>query len=587
MAWRLGLAVVAICSTTAHQNGDIIVAAAAAALAPTSTFRLLQSQHSTARCDQLDFNDSGRVDVADLLLCLSAFGQPTNGPGAQFAVSGGPAVSVSDLLLVLSAYGSTCSGTTSALGAESSGGVDVDPCGCRATEGWSSSAGACTSDGHTSNTEAARCATPSASAPPPERPPPAAADACVRLAEEGLDCGACIPATSLPPPSSAATVCPMRTAVQDADAERAGRWRGRRPRALYNQTEHLWAEDAPVRTIILEMSEQSWEFLVNDPTAEAYTEATVRIAGLATVGEADRGTPAEHGVWTGVGVRFKGYWGSLRTCFRGSSTLAQSDCRKLSFKIKFNYVNPEARFFGLKKIMLHATLADETLMRERLSYSLWREMGVPAPRSTHMDVGLRLTDSTHPQPGTVGTRPVGAAQDAPWPLGMHLLTEVIDGRFTDTNFRGGDNNLWKEAWPGMERGPLEYLLETNQNVPDAVTRLEEFRVALESASNDWELVQVVREFMKARTVSKYWAVDRAVDMWDGPIFFRQQAGGYFNHNYFLVQSDDGDPGEFSIVPWDVDDTFTAEGRTSCELFDNHQLLPFNPWLDSLSIRSWS
>ena len=62
------------------------------------------------QCEQLDFNDSGGVDVADLLLCLGAFGQPTDGPGAQFAVSGGPAVAVSDLLLVLGAYGSSCSG---------------------------------------------------------------------------------------------------------------------------------------------------------------------------------------------------------------------------------------------------------------------------------------------------------------------------------------------------------------------------------------------------------------------------------------------------------------------------------------------
>ena len=30
--------------------------------------------------------------------------------------------------------------------------------------------------------------------------------------------------------------------------------------------------------------------------------------------------------------------------------------------------------------MLHASLSDTTMMRERLSYSVFREMGVPAPR---------------------------------------------------------------------------------------------------------------------------------------------------------------------------------------------------------------
>lgn len=93
-AWRLGLAVVATTVTAAHSP---IIGAAAATVAspPTSTFRLLQAQRP-AQCEQLDFNDSGGVDVADLLLCLGAFGQPTDGPGAQFAVSGGPAVSRSE-----------------------------------------------------------------------------------------------------------------------------------------------------------------------------------------------------------------------------------------------------------------------------------------------------------------------------------------------------------------------------------------------------------------------------------------------------------------------------------------------------------
>ena len=223
-------------------------------------------------------------------------------------------------------------------------------------------------------------------------------------------------------------------------------------------------------------------------------------------------------------------------------------------------------------------------MRERLAYSLWRELGVTGPRSTHMDVRLHLSDCA-------SRRCEGGEQDGgnrigrtDWPLGMHLLTEVVDGRFTDTWYKGGDGNVYKEAWPGMQTGALQYLLETNTDPPD-VSRMEEFGAALQGASNDWELVQVVRRFMKARTVSKYWAVDRAVDMWDGPIFFRQQGRGYWNHvrlatfsnclrcsfanrkasrsqNYFLAQSDDEVDSEFWLVPWDVDDTFAPQGRTS-------------------------
>jgi len=47
------------------------------------------------------------------------------------------------------------------------------------------------------------------------------------------------------------------------------------------------------------------------------------------------------------------------------------------------------------------------------------------------------------------------------------------------------------------------------------TRFLEFSAALDAASTDWGLVQVTRQFMKAKMMAKYWAVDRAIEHWDG------------------------------------------------------------------------
>ena len=55
----------------------------------------------------------------------------------------------------------------------------------------------------------------------------------------------------------------------------------------------------------------------------------------------------------GVGIRFKGYFGSLRICL-----VNWFDCRKLSYKLKFDMVNPEQRFFGLKRLQLHASISE-------------------------------------------------------------------------------------------------------------------------------------------------------------------------------------------------------------------------------------
>jgi hypothetical protein len=51
-------------------------------------------------------------------------------------------------------------------------------------------------------------------------------------------------------------------------------------------------------------------------------------------------------------ARFKGYYGSLRSCFGGRKRWADSKCNKLSLKLKFNFRDPEQRFFGLKKVAL-------------------------------------------------------------------------------------------------------------------------------------------------------------------------------------------------------------------------------------------
>ena len=156
---------------------------------------------------------------------------------------------------------------------------------------------------------------------------------------------------------------------------------------------------------------------------EEYEIGSVRVAGL--------GEDGGVGEWTGVGIRFKGFFGSLRQCLIPGF----ADCKKLSYKLKFDYVNADQRFFGLKRLQLHASINDESLMRERLAYSLFREMGVPTVRQTYATV-------TRTGAGSIGTDH----------LGVHLLTDVLDGRWTDATFRGGDGNLYKEAWPELNEG---------------------------------------------------------------------------------------------------------------------------------------
>jgi hypothetical protein len=85
------------------------------------------------------------------------------------------------------------------------------------------------------------------------------------------------------------------------------------------------------------------------------------------------------------------------------------------------------------------------MMHERLGYWMFREMGVPAPRSTHARV---MIDGDY--------------------VGLFAVTEQIDGRLTRENFDDGTRNLHKEVWPfdasGNLRGADEFIdgLKTNE-----------------------------------------------------------------------------------------------------------------------------
>ena len=59
--------------------------------------------------------------------------------------------------------------------------------------------------------------------------------------------------------------------------------------------------------------------------------------------------------------------------------------------------------------------------------------------------------------------------------------------------------MWKEAWPGMTESEYTYLMETNEDHGD-VSAFLEFSAAMDRATNDWELVQVAKQWMKAKMV---------------------------------------------------------------------------------------
>jgi spore coat protein H len=277
-----------------------------------------------------------------------------------------------------------------------------------------------------------------------------------------------------------------------------------------------WA-DVPV--FEFELPEERWASLNANALAEEYVEAGVRFDG--------------HALGT-VGLRFKGSYGTLDLCFDREGQLI---CPKLSMKVKFDEYALDRRFFGLKRLNFHSMIRDATKLHEHVAYGLYREQGLPAPRSTWAE--LRVNGET---------------------LGLFSMVEQIDGRFTAERFSsGGDGNLYKEAWP--ESDSAAYYadhLETNEQTGSHEGMLA-FAAALTSTSDD-ERNAALGTFMDLDALYRYMAVDDAIANSDGITAIYCETEPCENHNYYFYQEELRP--FFWLIPWDVDAALTPNNPFS-------------------------
>ncbi len=272
---------------------------------------------------------------------------------------------------------------------------------------------------------------------------------------------------------------------------------------------------ATVRTYNILLGEAEAAALKADPTAEVYVRGAVEIDGR-------RFDP--------IGVRYKGFFGVLRACF----VEGRQVCPKLSWKLRFDEYEPSLRYEGLKRLNFHAMNGDDAQMREILSYEVFRDAGVVAPRAVYARLELNGE-----------------------PLGLFTLTEDIDDRFVADRFRDrGRGVLYKEVWPGR----IDTLWAFQETLTDAIARgpldpggLERFSEAVGSAGTDEARYLALAEYLDpGHDVFNYLAADRLTDNWDGIVAW-YCVPECLNHNYFWYQ--DGISGQFTLIPWDVEHTW--------------------------------
>ena len=275
-------------------------------------------------------------------------------------------------------------------------------------------------------------------------------------------------------------------------------------------------EEGKVPLFELSEKEADWAWLNVSENAlkEECVPATLAIDGV-EIGE--------------VGVRYKGS-NSLHQCFKAG----KAPCPRASLKIEFDGYRGRTRVDGMRKINLHWPLNDDSMLRERLTYRLFREMGVETSRAAHAALSVN-----------------GG------PFGLYAMVEQIDEAFLEDRWgsAAGADNLWKEIWPREVH--RDWTAQIKQGTLLGQAGVEEFAKALREAAATGNR-ELFERHADPEQALNYLAVDVVSDNVDGyRTFYCHGDAAVLEdcvpHNFYWRQS--WPENRFTLIPWDHNSTF--------------------------------
>jgi hypothetical protein len=206
---------------------------------------------------------------------------------------------------------------------------------------------------------------------------------------------------------------------------------------------------------------------------------------------------------------------------------------KKSFKLDINYFEQGRSFYGVEKLNLNGEHNDPSIIRSKICWDLYRDLGMITSRSTH--VAVYINDEFY---------------------GLYISVEHIDDEFLEKNFSDDSGNLWKCIWPAdltYRGGDPEdyhpyydderpYTLKTNKDSYDfsQLARL----IGIINQTPDGEFADSLEAVLDVAGVLKYFAMNVLTGGWDDYWFLR--------NNYYLYHH----PSEnrFHWIPYDYDNT---------------------------------
>jgi spore coat protein CotH len=221
--------------------------------------------------------------------------------------------------------------------------------------------------------------------------------------------------------------------------------------------------------------------------------------------------------------------------YKGNGTYMEGQgAGKFSFKIDLNKFVKGQELSGVTKVNLHNNVTDPSWMNEPLSYRLYRDAGVPAPRTSYARVYVTVTGK----------------QDKRF-AGLYSVVENVDEHFIARNFKNKNGALLKPVSTEMFRylGPDWEKYNQTYDPKTVLTDEQKQRVIewtrLVTQASDTEFAARLGDFVDLEKFARYMAVMVFLSDMDGILGPGQ--------NFYLYL--DPVTHRFTFIPWDQDHSF--------------------------------
>ncbi|MEP7338433.1 MAG: CotH kinase family protein [Acidobacteriota bacterium] len=225
-----------------------------------------------------------------------------------------------------------------------------------------------------------------------------------------------------------------------------------------------------------------------------------------------------------VGLRYKG----------NSTFMASRNSPKKSFKLDFNQFVKKQKLFGLTKLNLNNNALDGSQIREAVSYEIFRQAGVPAPRTAFARVYLT----------------VQGQHDKKY-LGMYTIVEQVDEHFLQNHFASKEGLLLKPerigAMPyyGEDWSKYAKPYDAKNDGTPAETKRFIALAKLVNKGRDDEFREQIRSFINVNAFLRFIALNGLMANMDSILAMGQ--------NYYIYH--DAAEDQFHWIPWDLNMSF--------------------------------